>query len=208
MSTWLDVLDLVGHALSTNQQRHAHPRGQAAFKSAISTFRRDGLPANEELRVLLLLVKQGANGLNLTEAQHVILVEPLLDPAVEAQAVGRVHRIGQTKPTYVHRFVVEASVEEQVHQLSSERLAAMDLRAASFRSQTTTERELLTVRDLAFLLKPNWGPEEAGEPQASSAMEAGTPGGQATPDLRALAETAAMARAEAAQTPLQGPPQN
>lgn len=75
-----------------------------------------------------------------------ILVEPLLDPAVEAQAVGRVHRIGQTKPTYVHRFVVEASVEEQVHQLSSERLAAMDLRAASFRSQTTTERELLTVR--------------------------------------------------------------
>ena len=63
-------------------------------------------------------------------------------------------------------------------------------------------------RDLAFLLKPNWGPEEAGEPQASSAMEAGTPGGQATPDLRALAETAAMARAEAAQTPLQGPPQN
>lgn len=39
------------------------------------------------------------------EAQHVILTEPLLDPAVEAQAVGRVHRIGQTKPTFVHRSV-------------------------------------------------------------------------------------------------------
>lgn len=37
------------------------------------------------------------------EAQHVILTEPLLDPAVEAQAVGRVHRIGQTQPTFVHR---------------------------------------------------------------------------------------------------------
>ena len=40
MSTWLDVLDLVGHALSTNNQRHAHPRGPASFKSAICTFRR------------------------------------------------------------------------------------------------------------------------------------------------------------------------
>ena len=38
------------------------------------------------------------------EAQHVILTEPLLDPAVEAQAVGRVHRIGQTQPTFVHRY--------------------------------------------------------------------------------------------------------
>lgn len=80
------------------------------------------------------------------EAQHVIIVEPLLDPAVEAQAVGRVHRIGQTKPTYVHRFIVEASVEEQVHRLSCDRLAAMDLRAASSQPQSTTERDLLTVR--------------------------------------------------------------
>jgi E3 ubiquitin-protein ligase SHPRH len=56
--------------------------------------------------VLLLLIQHGANGLNLLEAQHVVLVEPLLNPAAEAQAVSRVHRIGQEKRTLVHRFIV------------------------------------------------------------------------------------------------------
>jgi E3 ubiquitin-protein ligase SHPRH len=54
-------------------------------------------------RVLLLLLGQGGKGLNLTEAQHVVLLEPILDPAMEAQAIGRVHRIGQRKETHVHR---------------------------------------------------------------------------------------------------------
>lgn len=55
-------------------------------------------------RVLLLLLGQGGKGLNLTEAQHVVLLEPILDPALEAQAIGRVHRIGQRKETHVHRW--------------------------------------------------------------------------------------------------------
>lgn len=56
--------------------------------------------------MLLLLVQHGANGLNLLEAQHVILVEPLLNPGTEAQAINRVHRVGQKKKTFVHRFFV------------------------------------------------------------------------------------------------------
>lgn len=71
-------------------------------------------------RVLLLMTKQGGKGLNLTgllcarmlllpivaipEAQHVVLAEPQLDPASEAQAVNRVHRIGQRQETWVHRY--------------------------------------------------------------------------------------------------------
>lgn len=54
----------------------------------------------------MMLVQHGANGLNLLEAQHVILIEPLLNPAAEAQAISRIHRVGQDKKTFIHRFIV------------------------------------------------------------------------------------------------------
>ena len=55
---------------------------------------------------MLLPFKSGSNGLNVIEATHVFLMEPLLNAAVEAQAIGRVHRIGQDKRTTVHRMIV------------------------------------------------------------------------------------------------------
>ena len=61
---------------------------------------------SKSIQVLLLLIQHGANGLNLLEAQHVVLVEPLLNPAAEAQAISRVHRIGQKNKTLIHRFIV------------------------------------------------------------------------------------------------------
>lgn len=69
-------------------------------------------PEQKSVQVLLLLTQHGANGLNLLEAQHVILVEPLLNPAAEAQAISRVHRIGQKKRTLVHRFIVRISLSQ------------------------------------------------------------------------------------------------
>lgn len=58
----------------------------------------------------------GARGLNLTEATHVLFVEPQLDIAEEAQAVARVHRIGQTSETHIYRFIVRHSVEETMYE--------------------------------------------------------------------------------------------
>ena len=54
--------------------------------------------------MLLILIQHGTNGLNLLEAQHIVLVEPLLNLAVEAQAISRVHRIGQENKTLIHHF--------------------------------------------------------------------------------------------------------
>ncbi|KAL0019181.1 hypothetical protein WJX77_000293 [Trebouxia sp. C0004] len=156
-SSWQDVLELVSHALQTNKMPYAYARGRKAFDAAVADFKQTNSSQSQAVQILLLLVKQGANGLNLTEAQHVILTEPLVDPSVEAQAVGRVHRIGQTQPTYVHRFVIEATVEENVQRLSGQRAAATDPSAAvGSRVKQVGQRELLTVRDVALLLQQNW----------------------------------------------------
>ena len=115
---------------------------------------------SEAPRILMLLTKQGSNGLNLQQAQHVVFLEPLLDPAEAAQAVGRVDRIGQTRATHVHRFVVQRSIEENVHKLGQHRAAAMDLSAGvglKKRGKGGGGGGGLTVADVAVLLKEEVG---------------------------------------------------
>ncbi|KIY95607.1 hypothetical protein MNEG_12356 [Monoraphidium neglectum] len=115
-------------------------------------------PASASARVLLLLVSQGGLGLNLTEAQHVVFAEPLLDPALEVQAIGRVHRLGQRRAAHVHRFLVEHTIEENVGALAAQRAAAMDMAAAApSRGGASAAEAALTVHNVAALLSTNWG---------------------------------------------------
>ncbi|MCC7373030.1 MAG: DEAD/DEAH box helicase [Verrucomicrobiales bacterium] len=72
---------------------------------------------NGEVPLFLISLKAGGSGLNLTAADTVILYDPWWNPAVEAQATDRAHRIGQEKPVFVYRLLAEGTVEEKMLQL-------------------------------------------------------------------------------------------
>jgi SNF2 family DNA or RNA helicase len=67
--------------------------------------------------LFLISLKAGGLGLNLTAAEYVFLLDPWWNPAVEAQAVDRAHRIGQTKPVFAYRLIARDTVEEKVLEL-------------------------------------------------------------------------------------------
>ncbi|MCC5806620.1 MAG: DEAD/DEAH box helicase [Opitutales bacterium] len=76
--------------------------------------------------VMLLSLKAGGTGLNLTGADTVVHYDPWWNPAVEAQATDRVHRIGQDKPVFVHRLIAEGTVEEKIRALHARKQGLVD----------------------------------------------------------------------------------
>jgi SNF2 family DNA or RNA helicase len=73
--------------------------------------------------IFLVSLKAGGIGLNLTAADYVFLLDPWWNPAVEAQAIDRTHRIGQTKEVFAYRLIAEDTVEEKVLALQQHKRA-------------------------------------------------------------------------------------
>ena len=71
----------------------------------------------------LISLKAGGTGLNLTGADYVIHLDPWWNPAVEEQANARAHRIGQTRPVFVYKLVVQGSIEERMLALQARKAA-------------------------------------------------------------------------------------
>ncbi|KAE8601657.1 hypothetical protein XENTR_v10013750 [Xenopus tropicalis] len=140
-STWQDVLDIIAKALQDNNLVFSQINGIHKFQENLSAFKYD-----PKINILLLPLHTGSNGLNIIEATHVLLVEPILNPAHELQAIGRVHRIGQTKSTIVHRFLIKATIEERMQAM----IKTAD-RSHTSTSMKQSETSALTVADLAEL---------------------------------------------------------
>eukprot|EP00752_Nemacystus_decipiens_P018369 g16478.t1 len=101
--------------------------------------------------VFLLSVRAGAVGINLTQANHVFLLEPLLNLALEKQAIGRVHRLGQTRPVTVTKLVLADSVETRI--LAMQERQANDGGSAGSSSKAPSGISGNLARDVAKHLK-------------------------------------------------------
>ncbi|MEL4177353.1 DEAD/DEAH box helicase [Roseateles sp. PN1] len=103
-----------------------------------------------EVPVMLVSLKAGGVGLNLTAADTVIHVDPWWNPAVEAQASARAHRIGQDKPVFVYKLVVAGSIEERMLDLQARKLKL----AEGVLGSDAADAIKFTAQDLDLLLAP------------------------------------------------------
>jgi superfamily II DNA or RNA helicase len=97
--------------------------------------------------VFLVSLKSGGFGLNLTEADYCILLDPWWNPATEAQATDRVHRIGQTRKVMVYRFVAQDTIEEKVMALQARKaeLFSSVLDGGDFASAALTAADIQSL---------------------------------------------------------------
>ncbi|XP_059208866.1 helicase-like transcription factor isoform X2 [Centropristis striata] len=99
--------------------------------------------------IMLLSLKAGGVGLNLTAASHVFLMDPAWNPATEEQCIDRCHRLGQTRKVVVTKFIVKNSVEENMVKIQRQK---QDLVEKAFGS-TNTDRKTSRIDEITALLE-------------------------------------------------------
>ncbi|MCX6855740.1 MAG: SNF2-related protein [Verrucomicrobia bacterium] len=141
-SQFVQFLKLVREALEGRQISYAYLDGSSNDREAqVKSFQTE-----KDRRVFLISLKAGGYGLNLTAADHVILLDPWWNPAVESQAIDRAHRIGQQRPVTVYRLIVRDSIEEKILELHRhKRDLASDLLEGSEISGRLSDDDLLDL---------------------------------------------------------------
>ena len=120
-SQWDYMLSLIGKTLSENGIENSFVKGNVwSRNSAINKFKAGINNEGEENKVIMLSLKNSASGTNLTEATHILFIEPIDASstearAIEGQAIGRACRIGQKNKISVMRILIENSVEEEIY---------------------------------------------------------------------------------------------
>jgi SNF2 family DNA or RNA helicase len=109
----------------------------------VERFQRD-----KQCPLFLISMKAGGQGLNLTAADYVFILDPWWNPAVEAQAVDRAHRIGQDRPVFAYRLIARDTVEEKILELQGSKRQL----AEAIISEDNSVISNLTADDLRLLL--------------------------------------------------------
>ena len=141
-SQFVTMLDILRERVQEKNWPHFYLAGDTENRGQlVQDFQSAAGPA-----LFLISLKAGGFGLNLTAASYVVLFDPWWNPAVEAQAIDRTHRIGQTSKVIAYRLLTKGSIEEKIRALQRTKSALMAdvLGEDSFAGS-------LTLEDLQFL---------------------------------------------------------
>ena len=143
-SQWTSLLDLVEPHLQAQALPYLRLDGSTRDRGDVV----DRFQDPDGPKLMLVSLRAGGTGLNLTAADHVFLLDPWWNPAVEDQAADRAHRIGQDKPVFVHRLVARGTVEEGILalQLRKRELAAAAIDGTGGATSVSRD-ELLALLD-------------------------------------------------------------
>ena len=143
-SQFRSLLDLARPAIEAEGVTCVQLDGKTRDRQAVvKEFQED-----PRVSVMLVSLKAGGVGLNLTAAEYVFLLDPWWNPAAEAQAIDRAHRIGQTRAVFAYRMIARDTVEERIAELQQQKRA---LAESVIRGDGAPLKEL-TVEDLDRLL--------------------------------------------------------
>ncbi|MBQ4877142.1 DEAD/DEAH box helicase [Pseudoalteromonas luteoviolacea] len=144
-SQFVGHLQLLAQHLKTRDVNYQYLDGStpaAQRQARVNAFQRG------EGEVFLISLKAGGSGLNLTAADYVIHMDPWWNPAVEAQASDRAHRIGQSRPVTIYRLIAQQTIEEKIIAMHEQK---RDLAQQLLSGQDTTYK--LSVKEVLELLK-------------------------------------------------------
>ena len=127
-SGWTSHLDLIQIALEDAGMKYVRLDGKMSRKNRNASL--DAFRENPSVRVIIVSIQAGGLGLNLTTGSKVYIMEPLFNPAAEAQAIDRVHRLGQKRPVVATRFIMADSFEEKMLALQKKKKDLADISMA------------------------------------------------------------------------------
>lgn len=143
-SQFVALLQIVKKQVEAANLRYEYLDGKTRDRAErIANFMRD-----PEVNLFLISLKAGGLGLNLTAADYVFILDPWWNPAVEAQAIDRAHRIGQTRPVFAYRLIAKDTVEEKILALAAKKRRLAEALVAAEADPLSK----LTLEDLELLL--------------------------------------------------------
>ncbi|GEN55614.1 helicase SNF2 [Halolactibacillus alkaliphilus] len=147
-SQFSSMLKVMANKLTAEGYDFFYLDGQTKSEARVNMAERfnDG-----EKPIFLISLKAGGTGLNLTGADTVILYDLWWNPAVEEQAAGRAHRMGQKEVVHVHRLIAEGTIEEKIYQLQEKKRELIDtvIQPGEKTSQSLSEEDIKLLLNLS-----------------------------------------------------------